>query len=206
MNKQPCTNYPKSPVTPRHFLFAGAQSLVLVFSVATLFVAGTAHAAGQIDYVLTAPVNPVKPGEVVEFDITVHNLTTSSQPVSLKFTVPPFTNYFGNAAGTTWSINFGTVLAGASETLPVYLTVLNGDQAPSDGTKITLNLNDEARGVLGIERTVAVQSIQALNLRLSTSQASVAPGENFTYTVSVSNISAGTLSGVNLNVKIPQGV
>ena len=184
---------------------SGTKRLLLLFA-ATLFVAGRAHAAGQIDYIVTAPVNPVKPGELVEFDVTVHNLTTSDQPnVNLTATVPPYTSNGGFNPGDHFGVNFGTVLAGASQTRIVRLTVDNGDQAPPDGQEITLTMEDSVRGVVGIERTVTVQSIQPLNLRLSTAQASVAPGQNFTYTVSVSNVSAGTLSGVNLNVKIPQG-
>ena len=203
MNKQPYTNYPKSPVTPRHVLFAGARSLLVL---ATMFIAAEALAAGQLDYIVTAPVNPVKPGELVEFDVTVHNLTTSDQPhVVLTATVPPYTTTLGFHPGDHFGVNFGTVLAGASQTRIVILTVDNGDQAPPDGQEITLTMVDSVRGVVGIERTVTVQSIQPLNLRLSTAQASVATGQNFTYTVSVSNVSAGTLSGVNLNVKIPQG-
>jgi uncharacterized repeat protein (TIGR01451 family) len=202
MNKQPCTNYPKSHVTHRRFLFALARSLLVL---ATMFIAAEALAAGQIDYIVTAPVNPVKPGELVEFDVTVHNLTGSDQTVNLTATVPPFTRNGGFNPGDHFGVIFGTVSAGASQTRIVRLSVNNGDQAPPDGQQITLTMDDTARGVVGIQRTVTVQSIQALNLRLSTSQASVAPGENFTYTVSVSNVSAGTLSNVNLNVKIPQG-
>ena len=184
-------------------LSSAARSLF--FFAAILFVAAEARAAGQIDYVLTAPVDPVKPGEVAEFDVTVRNLTTSNQPVTLFFTVPQFTRYGGLSAGTRVSVNFGTVLPGASQTRVVLLTVLNGDQAPSDDKPITLTLDDEARGVLGIERTVTVQSVQPLNLRLSTAQASVSPGQNFTYTLSVSNTSGGTLTSVQLHVPIPQG-
>ena len=202
MNKQPYTNYLKSPVTPRHVLFPGARSLL---ALATMFIAAEALAAGQIDYVVTAPVNPVKPGELVEFDVTVHNLTGSDQTVNLTATVPPFTRNGGFGPGDHFGVIFGTVLAGTSQTRIVRLTVDNGDQAPPDGQQITLTMEDSARGVVGIQRTVTVQSMQPLNLRLSTAQASVATGQNFTYTVSVSNVSAGTLSGVNLNVTIPQG-
>ena len=57
------------------------------------------YSAPTIDYVVTAPTDPVKPGQVLEFDVTVRNLSASSQTVTVNFTVPEFTTYSGSPAG-----------------------------------------------------------------------------------------------------------
>src|SRR6266516_287707 len=51
------------------------------------------YAAPQIQYIITAPADPAKPGHVLEFDATVRNLSGSSQNGYLNFTVPEFTTY-----------------------------------------------------------------------------------------------------------------
>src|SRR5438874_11145953 len=122
MNKQPYTNYLKSPVTPRHVLFPGARSLL---ALATMFIAAEALAAGQIDYVVTAPVNPGKAGELVEFDVTVHNLTGSDQTVNLTATVPRFTRNGGFGRGDHVGGSLGTGLAGTAQKMLGRLAVDN---------------------------------------------------------------------------------
>src|SRR5438045_3955494 len=168
MNKQPYANYLKSPVTPRHVLFPGARSLL---ALATMFIAAEALAAGQIDYVVTAPVNPVKPGELVEFDVTVHNLTGSDQTVNLTATVPPFTRNGGFGPGDRFGVIFGTVLAGTSQTRIVRLTVRTGNVAPPEGAQIGRASGKGGRGVVGLQRTVTDQSMQPVKLRLPNAQA-----------------------------------
>ena len=73
-----------------------------------------------------------------------------------------------------------------------------------NGTSITLNTIDLVRGA-SVSRTVVVQAAPALNLQLSSEQGTVAPGENFTYTLATANTSGGSLSGVVLTAAVPEG-
>ena len=179
--------------------------LALIGMAATAcLITAQANAAVDIDYVLTAPIDPVKPGHVLEFDVTVRNLSASSQTVTVSFTVPDFTTYNGIPAGMAASYSFFTVLAGTTETAKLLLVVSGGNQTPPDGTVITLMLTDEARGI-SFSRDVVVESAPALNLQLSTEQGTVAPGGNFTYTLTASNISGASRAGVELSVPVPAG-
>ena len=171
---------------------------------AACLIAERAYADPDIDYVLTAPTDPVKPGQVLEFDVTVRNLSASSQYVDLFFTVPEFTTYGGSPAGTLKSYNFGYVAAGTSQTAKLLFVVSGANLAPPDGTTIDLTLTDSARAA-SVSRSVVVRAVPALNLQLSTEQGTVAPGTNFTYTLIASNISGASHAGVALSVPVPAG-
>ena len=56
-----------------------------------------------------------------------------------------------------------------------------------------------------VSRAVVVRAAPALNLQLSTEQGTVAPGGNFTYTLTASNISGASRAGVELSVPVPAG-
>src|SRR5207237_3604056 len=79
-----------------------------------------------------------------------------------------------------------------------------GNVAPPEGAPITLNVVRFDR-TASVSRTVIVHSRPALDLQLSTANATVMPGQQFTYTILASNISSTTLSDVNLQVPIPAG-
>jgi uncharacterized repeat protein (TIGR01451 family) len=179
------------------FLIAGIALTICLL-------ANRAYSAGEIDYVLTTQSDPVEPGHVAEFDLTVRNLTASLQVVVVNFTVPDYTTYNGQVAGTPASYNFSSVAPGASETAKLLFVVSGANQAPPDGTVIPLMLTDEARGVT-FSRDVTVQSTPLLNLQLSTEQGTVAPGGNFTYTLIASNISGASRLGTTLTVPVPSG-
>ena len=106
--------------------------------------------------------------------------------------------------GNGFGIVFGTVSAGTSQTRIVRLTVRTGNVAPPEGAPITLNVVRFDR-TASVSRTVIVHSRPALDLQLSTANATVMPGQQFTYTILASNISSTTLSDVNLQVPIPAG-
>jgi uncharacterized repeat protein (TIGR01451 family) len=162
------------------------------------------YAAPAIDYVVTAPTDPVKPGQVLEFDVMVRNLSASSQTVTVNFTVPEFTTYDGSPAGTARGYSFFTVLAGTSETVKLLFVVSGANLAPPDGTTINLVVTDIERAG-SVSRAVVVRAAPALNLQLSTEQGTVAPGGNFTYTLTASNISGASHAGVESSVPVPAG-
>jgi uncharacterized repeat protein (TIGR01451 family) len=165
------------------------------------------YAAPQIQYILTAPTDPAQPGHVLEFDATVRNLSGLSQNVYLYFTVPEFTTYRGDAAGTSELVYVVNLPSQASYTFRLLFDVAGGNTSPPDGTTIGLNLIDTARAG-SVSRGVVVRSIPPLNLQLSTQQGTVAPGGpegNFTYTLTYANISATARNGLTLRASVPAG-
>ena len=188
----------------RHFILVGAP--LVVFSILTVFGATNVRAGAQVDYVLTAPIDPVKPGHVAEFDLTVRNLDTVPQGAVVHFTVPDFTTYFGDVAQTPESYSFGSITTGASKTVKLLFSVLGGNMAPPDGTPIPLTVTDQNRGITIGPRTIFVMATPALNVQLSTEQGTVAPGGLFTYTITCSNaLDNSARNGVMLSVPLPSG-
>jgi hypothetical protein len=99
--------------------------LVLVgIAFAACLIANRAHAGPDFDYVLTAPTDPVKPGHVLEFDVTVRNLSAITQNVTVSFTVPEFTTYNGLQAGTETNYTFIGIAPGAAKTAKLLFVVL----------------------------------------------------------------------------------
>jgi hypothetical protein len=178
-------------------LIAGAIASLSLVS------ATPARAAAAFSYSLTTQNDPVAPGHVLEFDATVTNLSATSQSLVLDFIVPKYTTYGGLGEGTPRSYSFGSVAPGASETAKLLFTVV-GNPIPPDGTVIKLKVTDTARGV-SVSRTAIVQSIQALNLQLSSEQGTVPLGGKFTYTLATANLSDSSLSGTTLRATVPKG-
>jgi uncharacterized repeat protein (TIGR01451 family) len=179
--------------------------LSLIIASVALLQAAQAYAGNDIDYVLTTQNDPVKPGHVLEFEATVRNLSGSPQNVRLDFIVPDFTTYNGQPPETPEFVIVYGLAPGASYTFRLLFSVDGGNTAPPDGTVISLTLTDQARGVTVPPRSVVVQRTPPLNLQLSTEQGTVAPGENFTYTLTCSNISPTARNGVTLSASVPQG-
>jgi uncharacterized repeat protein (TIGR01451 family) len=162
------------------------------------------YAAPLFQYVLTSTPDPVAPGQILEFDATVHNLTAGTQSVRLDFTVPQYATYGGLVAGDATFFDFGTVALGASETAKLRFGVVGSGSIPPDGTSITLNAIDLARGA-SISRSAVVRSVSTLNLQLSTEQGTVAPGSEFTYTLATVNVTESSLAGTVLSATVPAG-
>ncbi len=172
---------------------------------ATATITPTASPPPIFSYALTTASDPVGPGQVAEFTVTVTNLSTIMQNVKLSYAVPDFTTgSSGHPAGSTFNLTFNNVAAGASRSGVVNFTVLNGTQAPPDGAIIHLTMTDVARAA-SISRDVVVQSAPAVDLEPSTAQATVAPGGSFAYTFTYHNFTPGMLSGLQLSVPLPAG-
>ena len=67
-----------------------------------------------LSYALTTTANPVQPGQGIEFTVTVTNLSTATQTVTLNYDVPQFTTSGGSPAGTAFSYFMGNIAAGAT--------------------------------------------------------------------------------------------
>jgi hypothetical protein len=188
------STFPRLTTTLRHLFFA-AIALGLI---------ATAQAGAEIQYILTTQNDPVRPSSTLEFDLTVHNISTGPQDVRLDWTVPQFTSQAGvGGGGAAGNHVFPTLASGQSISYRFFFQILASDVVP-EGELITLTLHDFTR-VAMVEQTAYVRNSPAMNLALSTEQGSVKPGETFTHTLAASNISGGNLPGAELSVEIPEG-
>ncbi|HEY2714397.1 MAG TPA: hypothetical protein VGI60_17940, partial [Chthoniobacterales bacterium] len=162
------------------------------------------YSAPTFAYNLTATPDPVAPGHVLEFDATVTNLAATDQVVQLDFTVPEYTTYGSLGAGSASYYYFGSVPAGTSKTAKLRFTVVGSGNIPPNGTTITLDGIDLARGA-SISRNGVVQALPPLTLQLATEQGTVAPGSNFTYTLATANVSVAALHNTMLTAAVPAG-
>ncbi len=106
-----------------------------------------AYASPSFSFGLTAS-GPAIPGQVVQFKLTITNLTNASQFLSVAYHVPQFTTATsgGYSAGTVLSFPFGNVPAKASQTATFSFTVLNGTSTPPNGSLLTFVICDQTRG------------------------------------------------------------
>jgi len=105
---------------------------------------------------------------VLEYKVTVTNLSNITQNVYLTYHVPNFTtNLNGYPAGTVFNYNLGNVTAGATESFNLDFMVLSGAQAPPTGSLITLVLADQIRSI-SVSRTVIARSAPAAALSQQT--------------------------------------
>jgi hypothetical protein len=164
----------------------------------------TTQAKG-ISYVLTTTTDPVRPGEVAQFTISVHNLTDKSAHLELTFHVPKFTAYGSFPEGAAAGLAGRWVDAGASVSVNVDLKVLGGNRSPPDGSIITLVLTDLDRGA-SVSLSTTVNAAPVATLDLSTSPGTVASGETFSYLLAYHNASKDSLAGAQLSMTVPVGV
>ena len=115
------------------------------------------YALPDIEYAISSPTDPIAAGGVAEFDVTVSNLSASSQTVTVNFTVPEFTTYDGSPAGTARGYSFFSVLAGTSETVKLLFTIDGGNTPPPAGATITLDVVDLDRAG-SVSQTILVAS------------------------------------------------
>src|SRR5580704_6428665 len=181
-------------------LVALATIVITLFAVLTC----RASASSTFSYALTTTTDPARPGQMVQFELTASNLTNAAQYLSVGYLVPQFTTSInGYAAGTALTYTFGYIPAGVSQSIYLDFKVLNGTQAPPDGSLVNLVVSDPARSA-SVSRTAMVKSAPAA-LDLSTQQGSVAPGGSFSYTLAYHNASSSSLSGSQLSLPIPVG-
>lgn len=153
---------------------------------------------------LTTTTDPVQPGKVAQFTITVTNLTDSRVYSALAFHVPQFTSYGRFPEGTASGLDLGWVDAGASISAILDLKVPGGNQSPPDGSIITLVLTDLRRGI-SFSHSVTVIGEPVAILGLSTQQGTVAPGQSFDYLLAYHNAGGGILAGAQLSMAVPAG-
>jgi hypothetical protein len=152
----------------------------------------------------TTDDDPIVPGRTASFLLTVTNLTNAARDATVYFRVPEFTTYGAFGAGAIRSVAFAAVAAGASQSALLPLVVTSGAAAPPDGTVIALAVDDAERAGT-VARAIVTDASGRAELKLSTTQATVAPGGVFAYTSSFHNTQASALFGVELSMPIPAG-
>jgi hypothetical protein len=158
------------------------------------------------DYALTVPSDPIKPGQIVEFDITASDLSTNNNSTYLQFTVPQYTTYGSDTAGASEAIYVGgnsQSANGGTGINRLFLQLTSGGVAPPDGSAITLNLISSNGS--SISRNVVVHYVPALNLQLACDQSNVPPGGDYTDTVSYTTPGQSSLPGATLSIPVPTG-
>lgn len=176
------------------------QEVLTHASAATAVYANPAFA-----YTLTSnDDDPIVPGRVATFLLTVTNRTNAPQNATLLFRVPDFTAFGGFGAGSVRTVSFSNVPAAGSETAIIPLALGSGAGAAPDGFPIELALDDTGRGGF-VARTVVARAVPPAEVKLSTAQGTVAPGGTFSYTLSFHNTGAGALVGATLEMPVPAG-
>jgi len=164
--------------------------------------------------------NPVASSTRVLYNITLANRSLNAvDSIETRYTVPTGLNfhlaqdaepnvtygcgtcYAGNEA--VWEI--GTLAAGESETITINANAIAG---LSDGMLITAPIRVSATGIDTIvaDKTVSIYNSPETELALSASTDPVIAGETFTYNIDVGNVSAGTLTTLQLKTLLPSGV
>jgi hypothetical protein len=82
------------------------------------------YATPAFSYTITGTPDPVAPGQVLEYDVTVTNLSAVAQVVQIDFTVPEYTTYGGLVGGDASYYYFGSVGAGESSSVQLFFTVV----------------------------------------------------------------------------------
>ena len=106
--------------------------------------------------------------------------------------------------GSTYYFSTTSIAAGASGTIRFAPTIASGGSAPANGTMIELVMRDLARAIT-FSRSIEVQSARQEELKLSTSEGTVAPGKDFIYTLAYHNGRPSPISGAKLRLPIPTG-
>jgi hypothetical protein len=157
-----------------------------------------------LSYALTTTANPVQPGQGIEFTVTVTNLSSAAQIVTLNYDVPQFTTSSVYPAGTALTYSMGSVAAGATQVVSLDFTVLSSTQAPPDGSLLTAVVSDQAHGGL-VSFTATVRTVPAAVLELSTSQSPATSSGSFSYTLAYHNGAASALTNAQLSLPVPAG-
>src|SRR5205814_8318408 len=128
----------------------------------------------------------------------------AKQDVIIDFDVAAYITFASEVPVTTDAYVFFFTAPATSEIYTLSLHDALPISIPPNGTSITLNAIDVARGA-SISRTAVVEAAPALNLQLSSKQGTVAPGGKFTYTLATANLSGSSLPGTTLIATVPKG-
>ncbi|MBI4664134.1 MAG: DUF11 domain-containing protein [Verrucomicrobia bacterium] len=183
-----------------------------------------------LQLVMTASPNPVRPGETVNYVMTVVNRgSTSLSGVKLRQVMPDYmARFYANTccgggpwaweswandgddyveAGESVTWNLGTLAAGQSRSVVFAATIVSGSAAPANNTVISSSaeVSESGGGGVSASASVMAHSNPPLVLAMQADRNPVRPGETLTYTLSYGNPSAVNVSGVVLRAAVPDG-
>ena len=158
-----------------------------------------------LSYALTTTANPVQPGQGIEFTVTVTNLSSVAQPVTINYDVPKFTTSNGYPAGTGLSYNIGNVAAGATLVVSLDFTVLSGTQAPPDGSLITAVVSDRTTWRFGLLHRDGENGAGGGSRIVHPAKLRRLPAGVFPTTLAYHNGTTSALSNAQLSLPVPAG-
>ena len=166
---------------------------------------------------LTATPDPVRPGELVQYAITVTNRTASSQFYSITAPVPNHTKVASNAvssgggcglsscpAGTIVTWGSHSIAAGQSDTVQ-FAALVDTASPPPNGTLISTTAAATANGNGASAAVDVVVSTADLSLSMTTAPSAVVPGGTLSYTLEFANPAATSSPATLLELPLPPG-
>lgn len=176
---------------------------------------------GQVGLSMVANPNPVRPGEVVSYVLTVSNQGGSDLTgVELLVTIPAFAQGFDDdnmggvcpggfcTVGETAVFTLGTIPVGSSRTELMPVEIDTGGSAPPNNTIISNSATVTHSGGGGgmASADVVAHSGPGLRLGLKSSRSPIAPDEEVIYTLIYSNPGSIGLLNCSLVAPVPAGV
>ena len=175
---------------------------------------------GELRISMLASPEPVRPGEVVSYSMTVTNEGAADlSGVELRQLLPDHIVNFNDDpvggscpggichAGEILTLPLGSLPAGQSRTVVLGLEVGSGSSAPADGTVLVSNAEVTELGGSAAVTSVAVtvESAPGLGLALVGDRSPVAPGGTLEYRLSYANSGPVSLTGTTLELALPDG-
>ncbi|HEX4965516.1 MAG TPA: hypothetical protein VF173_32195 [Thermoanaerobaculia bacterium] len=169
----------------------------------------------QLSVTKSVVAGTATPGTTLVFGITVKNLGNQAAPVTLSETVPNSTTYdsgrsdpawtcAGTAAGSSCSLNAGTLAGGG--TSATYLFAVAIDSPLASGVTMISNsacATTPTTGQTCAQIQVPANASPRLTIAKSRSSAAPAPGQVVTYVIAISNTGNQNAAAVTLTEQVP---
>ena len=168
-----------------------------------------------LELAIAASRNPIVPGETLTYIVNFGNRGTTNQLNNkLRVPIPAGTTYINGSAtqgggpnGGAVEWDLGTLLAGTSGERRFSVTV-NADGDAGDAITADAELiNSQSQEIrLAAGELVTLVDSTAVELLVTSNPNPALPGERVEYTLTVTNTSASTVTGVNIKSLIPEAV
>jgi uncharacterized repeat protein (TIGR01451 family) len=175
----------------------------------------TVNAAANLSITKTDSPDPILVGQNLTYTITVtNNGPSSATGVSMTDTLPGGVNFVSVTPGSPTctqasgivSCNLGTLANGATSTVTIVVTptvagTINNTASVTSGVADPVSGNDSAT------TSTTVSGLSAdLAINKTVSNGTVYVGQNFTYTITVTNLGPNSATGVSVSDTLPAGV
>jgi uncharacterized repeat protein (TIGR01451 family) len=172
--------------------------------------------SADVSIVKTTPTTSAKPGENITYTITVSNagpnaatsvVVSDTLPAGLSFVSATPSQGTCNAASPA-SCNLGTINSGASATITLVTTVTATSGTITNSASVSAAEGDpNSANNSASSSGVSVTPLSAdLSIVKTTPSTSAKPGENITYTITVSNAGPNAATSVVVSDTLPAGL